>query len=311
MEDDLVNNSLEAFNYIYKKHFSRLVKKFNNEDLVNDAFCIWLEKFRNETLKDTDNPGVIYNFIRTVIKNNQTTLYSRDPFMKATTVKEFELIDDTTPEYLLLKKEQTVGINAIINNMPTIRKKQITEFFKTDSIAEIAKITNCNYNTVKANLRIAKQTIKDEFDGYPIDVINNDRILKSTGLDDDLTVNVVRRAFMSLDSKVKTNFTQRRKTVRQIKIKPKYDMYDSDIVNLRTKGNTYFDISTKLKVPFKYVKALCIKHNLSNTKINRTKEHKEAAVILELYNKGLTVTEIEKQTGYKRYLIYECIPRIY
>jgi len=311
MEGDLTN-TLDAFNYIYKKHFTKLAIKFGSEDLVNNAFCVWLEKFHNNSLVDTDKPGAVYNFVKKVIKNTKATSRLRiDPFIKSNTIKKFESINDETPEYLLLKKEQTSIIKNIVDDMPMVRKQQMNLFLQTGSIEETSKLANTKYNTVKTNLHFAKQTIKDKFEGFPIDVVSNVRLLAATSLGDDTSVYVVNRAFMPADSKSKMYFTKRQKTNKKTKIKPDYNVYDSDIIKLRTNGATYVDISSKLKIPFRYVKSLCVKHNLLDTKINRTKDRKEAAVILELHNKGLSVTEIEQQTGYKRYLIYECIPRIY
>lgn len=39
-----MSNQLKAFEYIYKKHFNKLVSKYKeDEDLVNEAFCKWIE----------------------------------------------------------------------------------------------------------------------------------------------------------------------------------------------------------------------------------------------------------------------------
>lgn len=293
-----------------------MVSKFGNEDLVQDAFADWLAAAEKGSIEFLDKPGAVYNFIRKAIKDRMANRYNRfDPFTRANTVKNFEQVEDTTPEYLLLKKQEISLFDDVVKNLTPARKKQTEAFLETGSIRDAANLLGGNYNTIKVNLNSVKDLMRQAFKESPIDTITNCRVMELVSINDESIPTLTSRQFLPAGYVEKRKLAHRIQNAKKRAVK-RVDVvdlasFDKAIIEGRVSGATYGELAEKLNIPFKYVKAVCNKNKLASPeKLRRINEYAEQAEVLALYNKGLSVSDIMKKTGYKKYLVYDCIPQL-
>jgi DNA-directed RNA polymerase specialized sigma24 family protein len=161
----LVPATTQDFLATYLKFRDKLANKYQSEDCIQDAILSIVQAIDSGIII-SNRPGVLYNYLKKTahnIKMNTDAHWDKNKmFSKRLAGSEPVVVDNRTPEFLVLKKEEATKLQAFVNTQPPERQKQLKAFLAHETIREAATAVKVNYTTVKTNIRLsAKRALQE------------------------------------------------------------------------------------------------------------------------------------------------------
>lgn len=162
-----LNGEKEYFSEIISRHknlvYSVVLRMVNNQDDANDlAQEVFIKVYKN---LDKYFPDFKFSTWIVKITTNHVIDYRRKKKYETVSMEEVEyrLVSENSPEEDCLKKEQSVVLNQLLNNLPDIYKVPIVLYHQQGlSYQEISETINEPLSKVKNRIFRGRKILKEE-----------------------------------------------------------------------------------------------------------------------------------------------------